>query len=333
MGLVLIEDSNSWDQFVDRSPHGLLFHKWGFLKTIELHSGYELLPYGIYKGESLICVIPLFYKKIKGVKTLFSPPPQTGVPYLGFAMCREYNTLKQNKKENFLNIVSDEIHQEISKMSPHYTQISLVPNFLDIRAFTWNQYSVNAGYTYMLDLSESLDTIWSNFQHELRRQIRQGENLDLQLANSSDISPLYHFLKERYKEQNLNLPIISQSYLQDLIRLYPEHIVIHYLYDKNREIIGVNMTHEYKLCIGWIGAIKLSNTIHSNEYLTWKLIQRAKEKGFKIFELQGANRKNLCQFKTKFNPSLELTFEINQKNKFGQLAEWAYFNLIKRRRI
>jgi len=331
VGLVLIQDPASWDQFIDRSSHGLLFHKWNFLRTIELHSGYKLLPYGIYKGESLICVIPLFYKKIMGLKFLFSPPPQTGVPYLGFAMCREYDTLKQNKKETFLNIVADEIDQEVSKIAPHYFHISSVPNFLDIRSFTWNKYNVNAGYTYMLDLSESLDTIWSNFQHELRREIRQAKKLNLQLVNSKDISPLYYFLKERYKEQNLNLPIFSKSYLEDLIRLYPEHIVVHYLYDEDREIIGVNMTQEYKLCIGWLGAVRFSNIIRSNEYLTWKLIQGAKEKGFKTFELQGANKKNLCQFKTKFNPSLELTFEINKKNLIGQLAEWAYFHFIKRR--
>jgi hypothetical protein len=330
VGLVLIQDQTRWDQFIDKSPHGLLFHKWNFLKTIELHSGYELLPYGIYKGESLICVIPLFYKKIRGLKFLFSPPPQTGVPFLGFAMCRDYTTLKQNKKENFLNIVADEFHRQISKISPHYTHISLVPNLLDIRAFTWNQYSVTPSYTYILDLTETLDNIWNNFQHELRREIKLGEKLYLRLVKSNDVSPLYYFLKERYKEQNLHLPIISKSYLEDLIRLYPEHIVIHYLYD-DREIIGVNMTHEYKIFIGWLGAVRFSNAIRSNEYLTWKLIQRAKEKGFKAFELHGANRKNLCQFKTKFNPSLELTFAINQKNKLGQLAEWAYFNLIKRR--
>jgi hypothetical protein len=45
VSLVLIQDQTSWDQFIDNSPHGLLFHKWNFLKTIELHSGYELLPY------------------------------------------------------------------------------------------------------------------------------------------------------------------------------------------------------------------------------------------------------------------------------------------------
>jgi hypothetical protein len=93
VSLVLIQDQTSWDQFIDNSPHGLLFHKWNFLKTIELHSGYELLPYGINKGESLICVIPLFYKKIMGLKLLFSPPPQT---ILTFAL---FNASLPNKKK------------------------------------------------------------------------------------------------------------------------------------------------------------------------------------------------------------------------------------------
>lgn len=52
MTVTMINDKDLWDRFVDESPYGLLFHKWDFLHIIEKHTGYQLLPYGVYKGNS-----------------------------------------------------------------------------------------------------------------------------------------------------------------------------------------------------------------------------------------------------------------------------------------
>ena len=60
MAVELLEDKKRWDQFVETSPQGLLFHKWDFLKTVERHSKYEFLPYCVYSGEELRCIFPFF---------------------------------------------------------------------------------------------------------------------------------------------------------------------------------------------------------------------------------------------------------------------------------
>ena len=61
MVVELLEDKKRWDQFVETSPQGFLFHKWDFLKTVERHSRYQLVPYCIYSGEELRCIFPFFY--------------------------------------------------------------------------------------------------------------------------------------------------------------------------------------------------------------------------------------------------------------------------------
>ena len=60
MVVELLEDKKRWDQFVEASPQGLLFHKWDFLKTVERHSKYRFLPYCVYSGEHLRCIFPFF---------------------------------------------------------------------------------------------------------------------------------------------------------------------------------------------------------------------------------------------------------------------------------
>jgi len=75
MAIKLISDSKQWDDFIDRSICGLIYHKWDFLKIVERYTNFDLLSYGVFKGATLICIFPLFYKKINGLKCLFSPPP------------------------------------------------------------------------------------------------------------------------------------------------------------------------------------------------------------------------------------------------------------------
>lgn len=335
MGVELIEDKGRWDRFIDDSPYGLLFHKWDFLKIIEKHTGYQLLPYGISKGDSLFCLFPLYLKKIRGLKTLFSPPPRTGVPYLGWVMSREYAAVKQNKKEKFLDIVAGAVEQEIKKISPNYISVSIIPNFQDVRCFQWNNYQINASFSYVLDLNCSLDEICSNFKSETRRKIRRAERLhSFQITRGEDLSILYALLEERYREQGLNIPLVTRYYLEDLLRAYPEHIGLYYLYDEGQGMDkpqGVHLTHEYKRFIGWMGNTRTQDNLGGNEYMIWSLIQKAKSKGFQKFELTGANIKNHCQFKSQFNPDLEVCFQLLKTDLRGRFAEWVYLNLVKRR--
>ncbi|MGZ4911331.1 MAG: hypothetical protein ACXV5G_11530, partial [Halobacteriota archaeon] len=75
MTVELLEDKKRWDQFVETSPQGLLFHKWDFLKTVERHSKYRFLPYCVYSGEQLRCIFPFFIARDRGLTYLCSPSP------------------------------------------------------------------------------------------------------------------------------------------------------------------------------------------------------------------------------------------------------------------
>jgi hypothetical protein len=331
MAICYITSQIQWDSFIDNSPHGLLYHKWDFLKLTEKYTGYELLPYGIYKGERLLCVFPLFYKRIAGVKLLFSPPPQAGIPYLGPVVEKDFESMKQDKKESYLNLIVQEIDNEINKIAPNYFSVVLVPGFLDIRPFQWLNYQVNPKYTYMINLKPELKGIWEGFSSLCRHNIRKGEDLKCRLVKCDDSSILTDLLTERYNEQGLN-HAVDPVFLNEAINTYPKNLILDCLYD-NDEIIGSTLNQAYNRYLGWMGLPKSQDSKYKNvnEFMIWQLIQEAKSLGFEKFEISGANKQSLCSYRSKFNPQLELYFIISKKDILGKLAETFYLNFVKKK--
>lgn len=329
MVIKLIEDKEIWDKFIDQSPYGLLFHKWDFLKIIERHTDYKLLAYGIYNGSILICLIPLFFKKFKGVKTIFSPPLTTGVVSQGFVMSKEFDTLKQHKKETYLNIVTEEFNEEMKKISPNYVRITLVQNFLDTRSFQLSNYNVCPYFTYVINLNLSLDEIFNGFKKELRSDLKKVDMSTFKLLESNDISTFYELEKEKYTKKGLYDAILSKNYLEDLLNTYPENLKLLFLYDKDDDIIVTQLSCGYKDRFTlWQGGTKSQKYSYINEYRTWELIKQAKNAGYKRLDL-GGGPKNLSMFKSKFNPTLEMYFTIDKKDNIGKFAEWSYMNFAK----
>jgi hypothetical protein len=330
MVIKLVEDKDIWDRFVDNSKDGLLFHKWDFLKIMEKHTNCELLSYGIYdKSNTLICIFPLFFNSSKGLKMVFSPPPRTGVTRLGFVMNQEFDSLKQNKKEVALRTVAEDFNEEIKKISPNYISVSLVQNFLDVREFKWKNYDIDVGFTYMFDLDQSLDEIWGNIRNNLKNKITQICGLDLRLLSDNNISRFYESEKKRYEKKGLNFEIISKDYLEDLFKTYPENLKLKNLYDNNDNIVSTQLDCEYKDRFTlWLGGAKPQGNAHYNEYRIWNCIKAAKDAGYKRLDW-GGGPQSIFQFKSKFNPTLNLYFTIYKKDIIGKSVEWVYLNIMK----
>jgi hypothetical protein len=331
MTVRIIERKETWDRFIDESPYGLIFHKWDFLKIVEKYSGFTLFTCGVFRGAILIGIFPLFYQKKAIFRTVFSPPPKSGIPYLGFVMSSEYDELKQDKKETYLNQVIDEINGYIKMRSPNYVSISIISNFIDIRPFKWNGFEVTPNYNYVIQLNEDLEVIWRGFKKNLRKQLSGSEIQNLRLVPSDDISLFYNLSKKRYEKQGLTFPIYSIEYLETIFRAYPDNLKLYYLYFDD-ELMGSITTHEYKRYIVWMGNTRISDKIFGNEYIIWRLIQKAKDEGYLKLEITGANKKNLCQFKSKFNPNLECNFIAYKKDWLGKIAERTYKFLFKNKR-
>ncbi len=329
----IITDKEIWDAFVDESPSGLLFHRWDFLTITQRHTGYNVLPYGIYKGEELAAVCPLFCRQANGISIVLSPPPlQAAIPYLGLITGRDYATAKQSKKESILQLISSGLGEAIGDLAPNYLSITFVPGFHDMRRFIWDGYQTRINYSYAIDLAPPIETLWGNLNAKLRTSLRRFEKDGYHLEEGEDLALFYETVRQRFSQPEMNIPMITRDFFEDIFRAYPDHVHVYHLYDRDGDLKGVGTTLEYKRYLLWVGGPKIDGT-SANEYLQWCLLRDAKEKGFPEFENTGANNPNLNMHKAKYNPDLSIFFEVSRKDGVGRFAEWAYSNIINRPQI
>ncbi|KXS40681.1 MAG: hypothetical protein AWU59_2434 [Methanolobus sp. T82-4] len=325
-----IDDPELWDRFIDESPYGTIFHKWDFLRTVEKHTGSELHPLGVYITEELICIIPLFLKKVNGIRMILSPPPGTAIPCLGFVISPRCDVMNLSKKSQRMYEMGKLFSEKIDSMNANYVSIVLTPMFYDVRPFKWHGFAIDPMTIFMIDLDRPLDDILKSFSSSRKSAIKKLDSYNLKLVESDDVSMFYGSSVERYREQGLKFPVAGKEYLEEALDLYPEDIKLYYIRDGEDNTLGGLMTAEYKRMSMWLGNVKPDVNVPVNEFLYWELIKKGQNKNYSILELGGADVPNIAAFKAKFNPSLHVKYRLVKKDMIGKAAEWAFFNIYKK---
>ena len=330
MVVELLEDKKRWDQFVEASPQGLLFHKWDFLKTVERHSKYRFLPYCVYSGEHLRCIFPFFVGRDHGLTVMSSPPPNTQIWYLGPAFDPSVQARKATAKEKILDQVTDELCREIDKIAPNYVSITTVPNFLDVRSFIWEKYREHLSLTYAIDLERSLDEIWASFSLSCRKNIKKLSAHSPEIQQTDDVGALLDIWRGRLSELGVQVPLLSDSYLKELVAAFPKDITVYEIsVDESLAAATTFCVMQKERYSYWIGGANVRKDLGVNDYLVWEVLKRAKSEGFKKLDL-GASDGGFSQFKSKFDPILEPFFTLKKTDTLHKIY-YVYKKLIGQR--
>lgn len=320
MVVKLLDNKDLWDKHVDESTYGTLFHRWDFLKIIEKHSGYRLHPYGVYRGDELVCLFPVFARSSLGRTILASPPPNLPIPYLGFVMGPIYDKIRQRKKESYLNGVMDEMEAEIKKFHPGTVSVSTVNGFVDMRPFKWNGYHVQMRYSYAVDLKQPLEALLNRFDQNLKREIAGAEKLPLSLAPADDIGAFYDALANLYRRHNLGRSLPDLAFLKDALAAFPDNLKICFL-RKGDDIVSPIAYYQFKNRFSfWLGWGLSDNNLQYDAYVAWSFIRNKRAEGLATLEVPASGRKQLCFFSSMFNAPIEYHFSIRKNDLLGSIA-------------
>jgi lipid II:glycine glycyltransferase (peptidoglycan interpeptide bridge formation enzyme) len=241
--------------------------------------------------------------------------------------------LKQSKKETIFfdfQKAMDEYFK--SEFNPDYIMINTSPELNDSRPFMWSGYDVQPMYTYLIDLTNGIDSLWNSLKKELRRDIQKteaDENLKIEVGDFEHYKKIYDLVCRRYKDQEriVNVP---KDYLIEIYKNFKDNIRVVPAFYKNEIISGeIQILFKDKMT-GWIGVPKTNlEYISPNALIQWKSLDYAIKNGMKYYEEMGANTERLCKYKSKFNPSLKMYFSIKKMGTKTKVIESFYLNLIK----
>lgn len=313
------DELKQWDEMVENSPHGTIFHTLNWLKITEKHTNSKLYPIIGLKGTTPIGLFPLFYQKHTLYKSIFSPPPHTGVPYLGPLMIYTPQQKESSKVSTFMKFqkqVDDFIY---STIKPNYVSIKSLPELLDCRPLKWTGYQVEPLYTYIIDLNKGEEYIWGQFERKLRQSINKAKKRGVFIEEGSreEMLKIYDFLVERYKEQG-KIVTVPKNYLLDLYNLfYPKNMRISVAKYEGEIVSGViDLRYKNKI-VSWIGNPKTNlRGFCPNDLLTWESIKWGIKHGFKCYEDVGANTPRLDQYKGKYNLYPAIYFSARKYSPF-----------------
>jgi hypothetical protein len=308
------DEYKMWDELVESSPHGTIFHKLDWLKIVERHTNSRLHLFVGYKGDEVVAAIPFFYHRKYCFKILSSPINNAMIQNLG-PFIPNYGELKQDKREYYFREFQKKLDKYIyTRINPQGIAITTSPNLIDVRPYIWLKYQIIPRYNYIKNI-EDLDLIWKLFKSTLRKNIHNAEKKGVEIIedNIDGYGSIIQFLSKRLEEQEQRLPT-SKEYMLDIYNaFYPNNLRVFISRYKGKKVGGIIFTtYRDKVSI-WIGATRADlKGIYPVDLLQWKIIEWANKNGFKYCEILGANVPSISYFKSRYNFDLDTYYSVEK---------------------
>jgi hypothetical protein len=306
----------TWNDLVDQSPMGSLFHRREVLRVLETHSGGELHPLVGYKGQEPVGVFPVFEITKGPVTTAFSPPPGMGVPQLGPVLFN-YRKLKQRRLEKRnIGFVEGCVDWVEENLGPKYFHVVTQDRYDDARPFQWSDFDVTPKYTYDIDLSAGESALLDGFTRDARKSIRNtpDDAYTVERRGVEGVDYVVDRINARYDEGDGGL-VLDRSFVLDLRDALPDGSLLVYVAEVDgRPVSGRLTLHSEDGVTLWQGSPKPDADIDVpiNDLLNWRSMVDGIAAGKSTCNFVGANTRHLCRYKAKFNPETNLYFEIER---------------------
>ena len=313
-----------WDSFQANSPQGSVFTSSSYLKAAEINHRLFL----VRRGEDVkagICIVE--DEKSAGHIVL-----DDFLIYGGLLFCSDNRQKRSSAVIERFEITELVIAFLVRNFSS--IEMSLSPNFEDLRPFLWFNYGKSAAaqfgselrYTSILDITEfgevQTDTssdLFAGLVRPRRRQIKQAIKDGYTTEVGGDVDLMTHLYDLTLRKQGLS---VSSRKLERVASLHKklrdedigEIITIR---SQTREVlymisIGYNLSTGYALYAAGNPERRdqAAGTLAYWEAAKWL----AAEKQIKAFDLEGINSPSRSWFKTGFGGTIKPYFEVKINN-------------------
>ncbi|WP_126665132.1 lipid II:glycine glycyltransferase FemX [Haloterrigena salifodinae] len=312
-------DADEWNRYVERSDGTNPFYRAEALRLQATDTGTTPHLLAGFKGQEPIGIFPVFEYGKGPVTGAFSPAPFSWSCYLGPALLN-VDKLKQRKADRrtrrFLEGCLAYIDQELS---PLYAKF-VTAEFDDVRTFTWNEYTVEPGYTYVVDLEGSEDDLLKRFSSDARSNVRNADPdaYVVEEGDGDDVERIVEQVAARYESQSKPFQL-STEFARSMYEQLPDGAIRPYVCRVDGTFVGgILVVESDRTRYRWQGGVKPDTDVDVpiNDLLDWHVMRDGLRDGLERYDLVGAGVPSINRYKAKFNPRLETHYEITS-GSFG----------------
>ncbi|HET6144559.1 MAG TPA: GNAT family N-acetyltransferase [Candidatus Acidoferrales bacterium] len=205
-GVLRQEEYQEWDELIDRSPHGTIFHYSWWLRTTS--ADFSILAIRNERG-AIVAGMPIPFEHRPGLK-LFRSPILT--PYLGpvFDVSNIDNTCD---RLHFMRSNGELLARNIKAYdSVQYVAGASAP---DLQGFVWAGFGVRLAYTFRFRSTHTPDQITAGMTQTHREKLTTALQLKLSVARDGGLDDLIQ-LNRRTLAKHGSEPACSESFLRRL---------------------------------------------------------------------------------------------------------------------
>jgi len=313
-------DLEKWDSIVADAPRGTPFHRLGWLRAMAAESRTELVPLVARSSQEPVAVFPVFLKRRVKMLAVFSPPPACAVGSLGPVFCTTRS--RQRGREVLHSAVAEAFARFLAEERVDYASVSLHHALSDVRPYVWQAFSAHPAFDYVVSVEASEEDLFASFESDVRTCIRRAREIaSLRIVDGGidEALRLLEMLRERYAQQG-KAWTVSPGYLRALFdSVPPGQIGVKLATLEDRILTGMVTLYYGDLAQDWIGGFAPVEQVRgANELLHWTIIQEARARGARFYDLGGANTPHLARNKVKYNPELRPYYRVEKASLFGR---------------
>lgn len=321
-------DRRLWDDLVEASPQGTIFHKSFWLEASSDLFDKVLRIYGCFNGESLVGGCSIYLGSIKFMRFASSTVEMT--PYGGLLL-EQTSTSKVRERESLYNEVIEALIRRFDQSSLPYIKLTNSPGLVDIRPFSLNGWDSRVLYTYCFDLDGEIE---AKISKKARNTVRKAAKSDITIKNSRDIDAFYGLFSMTFERQGLKPPV-TRGFMERMIKLVDDQGAgdMWIAETGSGETAAAEIfIWDNKRAYRWSAASHPSyRDTGAPSFLLYDIFRQLKERSFKEVNLMAANTPNLTKFISSFNPRLVPYYSVERKSILGKIGELGYLGLRRRR--
>jgi hypothetical protein len=312
-----LNEYTSWDELVNESPYGTIFHSSFWLTACSRALGNALKIYGCFEGGRLIAGCSLF---ILGPKKADATIRMT--PYGGIVMA-PLRTDNVRRQEEANAAIIKCLTQSLVGRGYQYLRLVNPPGVIDVRPFLWTGWDVRVYYTYYFDLEGKVeDRVSKDVRWAARKAVKN--NITVRRLEKPDVSKYDELFSMTFARKALTRPAPS-GFLREMFRTLADEEASEMWVAETpsgdlacAEVILRDSKRAYR----WSAA---SHTEHrgtgATALLLCEIFRDLQERNVKEIDLMAANTPVLAKFIGSFNPRLVPFYQVDRKTRLAIIRE------------